>query len=111
MGVFHSFELAAIELLAREILSEQQLAVLAQIELADSYSYTGSGYFLSVKLPDINCTPRTLSAPALYGRADDITAGFLVHLGNGYLTLECHTWGDRDVPEDFRQRDVRLSTL
>jgi hypothetical protein len=33
-----------------------------------------------------------------------------VFLGNGKLTLECHTWGAVDVPADFRDRDVLIST-
>jgi uncharacterized protein (DUF362 family) len=34
-----------------------------------------------------------------------------VHLdGDGEVVLECHTWGEVDVPEDMRDRDVYIST-
>jgi hypothetical protein len=51
--------------------------------------------------------PLTLSVPPItIGTVDDVVSGFIVFLGEHELTLECHTWGAVDVPEDFRQRDV-----
>jgi len=34
----------------------------------------------------------------------------VVFLGEGALTLECHTWGAVDVPGDFRELNVSVST-
>ncbi len=70
------------------------------------YEYTGSGYYLTVRHPALPAESRTLSAPVVIAESDDITAGFLIHLGDHALTLECHTWGPVDVPADFRDRDV-----
>ena len=76
----------------------------------ERYEYTGSGYFLTVKHPGLPADRRTLSDPFVVGIAGDVRAGFVVFLGDGELTLECHTWGELDVPADFRQRQVNVST-
>jgi hypothetical protein len=46
--------------------------------------------------------------PFLLGTSGSISCGFIVFLGNGELTLECHTWGAESVPEDFRTRRVAI---
>jgi hypothetical protein len=87
------------------------MQILRDVERLDSYEYTGCGYFLSVKHPSLPAEPRTLSEPAVVGKVGDIQAGFVVFLGDGELTLECHTWGPVDIPEDFREREVLISAL
>jgi len=109
MTVFRQFELEAIRLMAKDVLSDRQMKLLCDAERLDSYEYTGCGYFLSVKHPSLPAEPRTLSEPAVVGKVGDIQAGFVVFLGYGELTLECHTWGPVDVPEDFREREVVIS--
>ena len=106
MTVFRQFELEAIRLMAKGVLSDRQMQFLCDAERLESYEYTGCGYFLSVKHPSLPAEPRTLSEPAVVGKVGDIQAGFVVFLGYGELTLECHTWGPVDVPEDFREREV-----
>ena len=44
------------------------------------------------------------------GVAGQIQAGFVVYLGDGELTLECHTWGEIDVPNNFRDMAVQVKT-
>jgi hypothetical protein len=111
MSVFRDFELQAIHLMAEGALSAQQLAVLREISAPTDYRYTGSGYYLTVNHPVLPGEPRTLSEPAIVGTSGDVRCGFVVHLGGGgELVFECHTWGAVDVPEDMRDRDVRIST-
>ena len=110
MPVFKGFELQAIRLMATGVLSEDQLQALGDIERASSYEYTGCGYFLTVRLQSLPVEPKTLSDPPVVGNSADIQAGFVVFLGNKELTLECHTWGVVDVPGDFRDLEVRIST-
>jgi hypothetical protein len=110
MAAFHSFEMQAIRLMAGSALSEELLsAVLAAAE-ADRYEYTGCGYFLTVKHPELPAERHSLSEPPVAGTSGDIQAGFVVYLGDHELTLECHTWGAVDVPADFRDRVVSVQT-
>jgi hypothetical protein len=76
----------------------------------ERYEYTGSGYFLTVKHRDLPVETMTLAEPFVVGTTGDVQAGFVVFLGDGELTLECHTWGELAVPADFRQRQVTVQT-
>jgi hypothetical protein len=110
MAAFRPFEIEAIRLMAEGVLSAAQLKILAQMDEPLRYEHTGCGYFLTVahaSFPDHRCT---LSEPAVVGTAGEVQAGFIVFLGENELTLECHTWGAVDVPEDFRDRSVEIST-
>lgn len=91
-------------------LAEELLETVLDSARAKSYEYTGSGYFLCVEHPLLPSEPKTLSMPSVVGNSGDIQAGFVVFLGQNELTLECHTWGPVDVPADFRERDVAVST-
>jgi hypothetical protein len=110
MPALREFELRAIHLLAAGALTPQQFSLVASLPEAIRYDYTGSGYFLTVAHPSLPNHRMTLSSPAVIGQAGDIVCGFVVSLGDGELTLECHTWGAVLVPHDFRDRDVVLST-
>ena len=106
MTVFREFEIEAIRLMAHPILSSELLqAVLNEAELV-GYEYTGSGYFLKVKHAALTLGKQTLQVPAVEGAHGNVVAGFVVFLDDGELTLECHSWGPVDVPEDFRDQNV-----
>jgi len=110
MPAFRDFELRAIALLAQGVLTASELELLREIAAPSRHEYTGCGYYITVAHPALPQAPRTLSAPVVVGSAGTVEAGFVVYLGEGELTLECHSWGDVDVPEDFRDRDVAIST-
>jgi hypothetical protein len=110
MPAFREFEISAIKLLARHVLTREQIELVSSVPEAARYSYTGCGYFLTVSHPALPEQRATLSAPAVVGTAGEITSGFVVFLGNHQLTLECHTWGAIDVPENFRDMAVSIST-
>ena len=96
--------------MATGALSEEALQALAKVEHLASYEYTGCGYFLTVRLASLPAEPKTLSDPPVVGNSGEVQAGFVLFLGNQELTLECHTWGPVDVPADFRDREVAIST-
>ena len=110
MTAFRDFEIRAIELLCRSALDAQQLATICSTEHAARYDYTGSGYFLTVAHSIPAAIKSTLSDPAVVGTSGDIVCGFVVFVREDELTLECHTWGAIDVPSDFRDREVVITT-
>jgi len=110
MPAFLRFEAEAIRLMVGDALTASTLDEVLAVDAPERYEYTGSGYFLTVKHPGLPADRRTLSDPFVVGIAGDVRAGFVVFLGDGELTLECHTWGELDVPADFRQRQVNVST-
>lgn len=109
MLALRNFEVKAIQLLAGSTLDQLQLNSVAAFTGSPEYKYTGSGYYLTLRMPTLPALQATLSRPPVMGTADDIECGFIVFLEHGELTLECYTWGAIDVPCDFRDRNVTLS--
>ena len=110
MAAFRDFEIQAIRILADGVLTDRQLSALEQVAAPSRYEYTGSGYFLSVAHPELPSEPQTLSYPDVVGESGEITCGFVAFLGGNELTLECHTWGSIDVPDNFRELPVCVGT-
>jgi hypothetical protein len=110
MAAFRPFEVEAICLMAERVLSGPLLSSVIGAAQADRYEYTGCGYYLTVKHPGLPLERQSLSEPPVAGVAGDVQAGFVVYLGDGELTLECHTWGAVDVPPEFRDLEVQIQT-
>lgn len=110
MSAFKTFEIDAIRLMADGQLSDEQLEALQSYAGAIEYEYTGCGYFLRLHADWLPDTKRTLSEPAVVGKAGEIVCGFVLFLSPNELELECHTWGEIEVPSDFRSRQVVVST-
>ncbi|MBK6590481.1 MAG: hypothetical protein IPG22_19535 [Acidobacteria bacterium] len=104
------YEKTVIKVLTADVLSPSQISdVLEKGELL-SYEYTGSGYFLKIIHPSLPDHRIVCDSPIL-GKADDILCGFIVFIENRSLLLECHSWSEPSVPEDFRQRNVLIDLL
>lgn len=73
-----------------------------------SYEPTGVGYFLTVRHPPLPLERVVCAAPTVTGKSGGVSCGFVVFLAHGELTLECHSWGDASIPEDFRTQHVQV---
>lgn len=76
-----------------------------------SYDYTGAGYFLELTNKLFPIKRKVISEPTLIGEIEDIQIGFLLFLENNTLTIECHTWGDKNPPEDIRMRIIEINVM
>jgi hypothetical protein len=111
MSILREYEKTVVHLLASGVLSPQQLdAVIREGKLVE-YDYTGCGYFLTIKHDDLPIERIVCDTPKLTGSADGIISGFVVFIEDGELTIECHSWGDVDIPEWFRDRDVQVAAI
>lgn len=72
------------------------------------YEYIGSGYYLTVRHPNLPKNRIVCSKPILIGEAENIECGFIVFLENNELTIECHSWGELEIPENFREKNIEL---
>ncbi len=109
LSAFRDFERDVVRTLVGRHRPESEVeAVLASAPLA-SYEHTGSGYYLTVRHPAIPAQRIVCHQPVLIGKAGDLECGFVVFLEAGELTLECHSWGDERLPEDFRERHVEIA--
>jgi hypothetical protein len=108
--VFRAFEVEALRLLLQDAVTPAQMHFIEAFSGMANYRYTGSGYFLTISDTVLPAERSTRSTPAVVGNSGAVQCGFVAFLGRNELTLECHTWGAVDVPADFRDRPVRIST-
>jgi hypothetical protein len=109
MTVLRDYEQEVVRLLTQRVLSPHEIdSVIREGELVE-YDYTGCGYFLTIRHPTLPVKRVVCDEPKLAGTADGIDSGFVIFIQNGQLTLECHSWGDIDVPEWFRDREVQVA--
>jgi hypothetical protein len=45
----------------------------------------------------------------LTGRSGKVHSGFVALLEDGKLTLKCHSWGDDQIPESYKDESVEIS--
>lgn len=109
--LFKNYEKKVLEtLVSSKISSDDLSSIIMNAELVD-YEYTGSGYFLTVQHSSVPEQRIVCDKPSLMGEAGKIICGFIVFLENNELTIECHSWGEVEIPEDFRERDVKVQNF
>jgi hypothetical protein len=109
MNNFKEYEATALRLLTAQVIPASQIdVILAECEFI-SYDYTGCGYFLEVAHPELPQARVVCHKPLVMGTADSMYCGFVVFIENRTLTLECHSFGDKEVSADFRDKVVSLS--
>jgi hypothetical protein len=108
MNTLKEYEKKILYLLASSVLSPEEIESLIHEGKFINYEYTGSGYLLSLQHPCLPKARTVLSKPTVMGHADEVDCGFIVFIENSELTIECHTWGNIDIPEGFRNYDVQI---
>ena len=108
MEPFRDFEREVVKVFLASLLPSDEVDAVLDSATWVSYKYTGSGYYLTVRHPLLPSARGIYDMP-LTGRSGIIVCGFVMLFGNHELTLECHTWGPEDVPEDFREREVEIT--
>jgi hypothetical protein len=111
MELLRNFEKKVISLLASTLLSHEQINEATQNAEFIEYDYTGCGYFLTIRHQYFPAERIVFSEPTLMGEVEDTECGFVIFFSNKELTLECHSWGEKEVSEDFRDKDVQIRVL
>jgi hypothetical protein len=106
--IFTEYEKKVLAILVSNTLSSEKLnETILNAEFID-YEYSGSGYYLSVRHPNLPFNRIVCDKPILMGKAENIECGFVVFLESNVLTIECHSWGELEIPQDFREKNVEL---
>lgn len=106
--IFKDYEEKVLDILVSKTLSFKKLNEIIRNSEFVGYEFTGSGYYLTVRHQNLPKERIVCSKPALIGEAENIECGFVVFLENNELTIECHSWGELEVPENFREKNVQL---
>ena len=99
------FEKETIRKSCKRHVSSDLLDEILKAEASD-YEYSGCGYFLYFKHEGLPSQRVVCDEPKIMGEWNKIQSGFLVFLGENELMLECHNWGDIDVPSNYRENEV-----
>jgi hypothetical protein len=108
MEILKDYEKEVLNLLVSDVLSSDKLNIVINNGEVFGYEYTGSGYFLGIQHSLLPKERIVCSEPIVIGEADDITCGFVVFIEDNQLTIESHSWGELNVPEDFREKNVQV---
>jgi hypothetical protein len=107
MGIFRPFEEDIIRLLAAPVLGQQIVDSVLSVGEFVEYDYSGVGYFVTVRHPDLPQRRVVLDQPSLSGSWNGVEGHYLAFVENCELMLEC--WSTEPVfPEQFRNQDVHV---
>ena len=111
MEILKDYEKKVLSLLVSSVFSTEKLSRIIRESKLIGYEYTGSGYFLKISHSLLPNESIVCELPIVIGEADGITCGFIIYIDNHQLTIECHSWGELNVTEDFRDKDVQIRTV
>lgn len=111
MSELRGYEKTVIEMLVGDVVGPEILSQILEAPRSVAYEYTGCGYFLRLTHPSLPRERIVCHQPLLMGESNGIDSGFVVFLEEHSLTLECHSWGEMDVPENYRDQDVRITAI
>jgi len=111
MEILKDYEKKVLGLLVSDVLSAEQLNSIVRDSELVGYEYTGSGYFLKIRHWLLPKERIVCSEPTVIGEANNIICGFVVFIENSELVIECHSWGELEVTEDFRNKDVQVKPV
>jgi len=104
------FEKIIIRMLCEPHLDKTLIDEICEMEFND-YDYSGCGYFLFFKHPDLPKRRIVCSKPNLLGDWNNIQSGFIIFIEDHEIMFECYTNGETEVPENYRQNSIQVSKL
>jgi hypothetical protein len=106
--IFKNYEKRVLELLVENKLPTVKLSdIFHNVEFI-GYEYTGSGYYLTVRHPNLPKNRMVFSHPALIGEAEKIECGFVIFIENNEMIFECHSWGEVEIPTNYREKNIEI---
>jgi hypothetical protein len=102
------YEIEVLELMLKEKLKSIEFEDIFSNCSVSNYEYTGAGYFLELYCKGINLKEETIHKPIVEGKIDDIDVGFLLYVDKNKITIECHSWGDKNPPENIRDLKLKI---
>lgn len=101
------FEKKVIKLLTSGVFSSYEIEeIIETAKFVGLEDNAGSGYFITIQHANFPKDYLVCSTPTIIGEFDDVNCGFVIFLENEELTLECHSWGEKELPQDFREKDI-----
>ncbi len=101
------YEIEVLKLMLKNEFSIKEIYEICKSEIRD-YEFTGAGYFLKLKNEIFPVNRKVISEPIIIGRTDNFNVGFVLFMENKALTIECHSWGDKNPTKNIRQEKLTI---
>jgi len=102
------FEIEVLKIMINSRLtSDNWLDFLSNYKVS-GYEYTGCGYYINVISEKIELKNEVISGPFLIGEIGGLQMGFVIYIEDNSITIECHSWGIENLPENIRKLNVKL---
>ena len=111
MESLRDYEKKVLRFLISDLFTTEELSKIISECRSVSYDYTGAGYYLEISHPDLPKHRIVRDKPIVIGESKGITSGFVVFIENNQLTIECYSWCESDLPEYFRDDNVRVRAV
>ena len=108
MQNLNSHEQIVLDILVSGNIPDDILKDIKSAPDISKYEITGNGYFLTIKHPRLPVKRIVCDKPMLMGKCNGIETGFVVFIENSELTIECHGWGDREIPKNYRELEIQI---
>jgi hypothetical protein len=108
MANLKSHEQIVLDILVLGIIPDAILKDIKSNPIITKYDVTGHGYFLTIKHPSLPLKRTVCNTPILIGECGGIETGFIIFIENGELTIECHGWGDKEIPRNYRELEIQI---
>jgi hypothetical protein len=102
------YEIQVLRTMLKSEYSDLEIESLISTSTFSGYDFTGAGYFLQLSNDLFPEKRKVISDPILIGKADDFQVGFVLYLEDNSLTIECHSWSEKNPPENIRMMDIQL---
>ena len=103
-----SFEKSVINLLSANVLTARQVDELCATGKLVDLDFTGCGYFLTLSSSNLPFERAVLGKPLVHGKVGDLLTGFVAFVENREFILECYSYGEDIVPDNYRDLDVTI---
>lgn len=110
MTILKKHEEIVLDHLVADHFSPEVLNEIKNNGIDSNYETTENGYFFTIKHNKIPIERIVCDKPMLIGESNGIETGFVVFIENGEITIECHGWGDQDIPREYRNEKIKIRT-
>ncbi len=102
-----NYESLVLEILLKDNFTNSEIESFKSAHII-SYEYTGAGYFVQIENEDLPINRQTYYEPSVYGYGKDYMVGFILYAENKQLTIECHSWGEKNPPITIRDEVINI---
>lgn len=104
------YEIDAIYILLTAKFNKDQIHNLITTSVS-GLEFTGAGYFLEIQNNIFPFKRSVYSHPLIIGHGRNFKIGFINFIDNRTMIVECHTWGEENIPSSIRDQPIKIEVV